>query len=449
MTRGSVGRRVTAAALLVAALVAVDVGAHRVRRAVDLTADRSLTLSDQTREVVASVDEPVRLVALVRANERRAEASALLTRYRRLNRHITWEILDPESSPGELRRLEMDPVVDAVAAASGDRVERGPTITEQDLTSALARVVRDEKPTVCFTTGSGEPSIDDSTEDGLSTATAVLRSNGYVVQTLDLVTADEVPAECDAVAVVAPTAPRLAGADVVSRWLEEGHHLLVMADASTPVEPVDALLVPWGVGIRKGVLLEGDEDFRVADDASTPLVREYRTSNPIARRLPPTFFPGAVGLIERDVPAGTVKPVVAELAQTSDLSYLETGDPLAAAFDPNSDVVGPVTLVAASDSSEVVDRTRVRRTRVVATADADWVTNAFVGDAGNSVLLVRALDWMTLDEDLVSVSANLPRVRPLAVTPSKLTYARILTAGVIPALFLLVGAFTWALRRSR
>jgi ABC-type uncharacterized transport system involved in gliding motility auxiliary subunit len=92
---------------------------------------------------------------------------------------------------------------------------------------------------------------------------------------------------------------------------------------------------------------------------------------------------------------------------------------------------------------------RVRRTRVVVVGDVDFATNDFVDQAGNAALLVRSLDWLTLGEDLVTVSANLARPRPLDLTAGRLSYARFLTAVLVPALFLLAGAVVWAVRRSR
>ena len=79
----------------------------------------------------------------------------------------------------------------------------------------------------------------------------------------------------------------------------------------------------------------------------------------------------------------------------------------------------------------------------------DWATNAYVNQAGNATLLVQALDWLTLDEDLVSVSPNVPRLRALELTESRARYARLLTGGIVPGLFLLAGALVWAVRRGR
>jgi ABC-type uncharacterized transport system involved in gliding motility auxiliary subunit len=138
---------------------------------------------------------------------------------------------------------------------------------------------------------------------------------------------------------------------------------------------------------------------------------------------------------------------VSIVAATTALAYLER-DPAEYRFDPANDLEGPITLVGAADKSGNYQG-EVVRTRLVVSGEADFSTNAFLTQAGNSTLLIRILDWLVVDDDLISVSTNLGRFRPLALTEGKLRYARLLTAGVAPALFLLVGALVWALRRSR
>jgi hypothetical protein len=54
-----------------------------------------------------------------------------------------------------------------------------------------------------------------------------------------------------------------------------------------------------------------------------------------------------------------------------------------------------------------------------------------------------------VDENLVAVTANLARPRPLELTSSRRSYALFLSVGVVPGLFILAGALVWALRRNR
>ena len=103
-------------------------------------------------------------------------------------------------------------------------------------------------------------------------------------------------------------------------------------------------------------------------------------------------------------------------------------------------------LAAATDASER-EADHVRRTRIILVGDADWATNDFLGEGGNSRFFIQSMDWLTLDEDLVSVTTNLAAFRPLNLSPYRLTVARGTLAGGVPAFFILSGGVVWLSRR--
>ena len=433
------GRLARTAAVL-AVIVVVGVIAGRSNRVYDLTEEDALTLTPQTRALLDSVDSDVEITAFLRRDEPgRVEAASLLDRYRKENRHIEWEVVDPDDAPGDVARLGVDPVFGGVALQRGDDVELAASAIEQDLTAALARLVRGREAEVCVTTGHGEPE--------LVAASELLEGEGYTIRVVDLLASPEVPPTCTVVVLASPTEPLGPAARALAEWVAADGKLLVLAD---PVADVDltAVLEPYGLGLRRGVVFEGDAASVIAGDVTSPIVHTYSSGHPIVRRLAPTYFP-AVQAVEVDDGAEERVPglTVSRLADTSATSYLETA-PVEAQFDPGLDLGGPVTVAAAAERTRN-DGVEIRRTRIVVIGDVDFATDAFLGEAGNATLVVRALAWLTLDEDLQALSPNLPAERPLRLTDARISYARILTAGMVPALFVLVGALVWAARRTR
>jgi ABC-type uncharacterized transport system involved in gliding motility auxiliary subunit len=140
-----------------------------------------------------------------------------------------------------------------------------------------------------------------------------------------------------------------------------------------------------------------------------------------------------------------------EIAYTSALAYLDRSDP--GSFDPSIDREGPVALGAAADDSEVVrpgtESAGIKRTRLVAWGDVDFATNTFIGDASNARLWLQGIDWLAQSEDLVTAVPNFPKVRELELTQARSRYLLLLTAGVIPGLFVVAGGFVWVIRRGR
>ena len=439
-------RRVIAALAILAVLVGVDVAAHRERKTADLTAEDSLSLTSQTKEVVDQVKKRTTVSVFLPADDPdRAAAGPLLLRYERLNRRITAKIKEPSDAPGELRRFGLDPALGGVAVHQDDAFEVAETVTEQDITGAIVRLLRGRERNLCAATGHGEVGFGDEGPDGLSEAGRILLSNGYTVQPIDLLAGAAVPPACDGLVVVNPISELGPAAEAVKTYLADEGRALFLTD---PISDVDfsAVLSPYALSVHRGIVFEAEEQSALPDDPTTPIIRRFTAGHPAARKVPPSIFPGV-----QAVEVGDSRPAdgltTSRLGDTSEQSFLEL-NPLEPRFDADQDTRGPITVAAAAEKSRVEGDT-AKRTRIVVVGDFDFASNAVVAQAGNSALLLRMLDWITASDDEVLLSTNLPAYRPLALTKGQLNYARLLAAGIVPALFLLAGALVWALRRGR
>lgn len=428
-----------AAVLLLVAQWAVD----EQRRVLDLTAESSLSLAAETLEVIDGVDEPVTVTVFLRPDEPgRDEARALLDRYEEHNRRIEASIVDPDDAPGEVRRLGVDPIFGGVALEMGDDLEIVPAPVEQDLTLGLARLLRGDLPRVCVTTGHGELDTGSTLPNGASSLVGMLTDNGYEVFVVDLLAGASLDG-CGAVLVLAPaTSLGAAAADELARHLDADGRVAVFAEPGFDIG-LDPLLATAGLRVLPGIVAEGDPDSVFSGDPTAPLIRRYSSASPIVRNLPPSFFVtvGGIGVVDDELASG-YDPT--RLADTSGSSVLV--DDLT--DEDASATPGPITVAAASERSGNVDGD-IRRSRVVLVADGDVVANSFVTEAGNGQLLVQTVDWLTVDDDLVSVSSNLAEPRPLLLTSARRAYARLLTVGLVPAMFLVVGGFVFLVRRGR
>ena len=410
-------------------------------RLIDLTAERSLSLTSQTEDLLTELPGTMRITAFIGAKEPgRAEAVALLDRYERANRKIGGRVLDPLGQPGELARLGVDPVLGGVAVELDGEVELAAAATEQDISLAIARLRRGELPRLCLTAGHGELDPSSTLSNGFSRAVGLLRDNGYETAVIDLLATPTVPADCGAVLLIGPVSPLGDAIEALRSWYADEGRLLVLAESGLDAG-LNPLLDGTGISLLGGVVAEADPGSVLEGDPTAPLIRRYSSGNPVVRNLPPTFLVGAGGL-EVDDDDDTPGRTLNRLGDTSEASLLVA--------DPNSDATevttGPITVMAAVDDSANIDGT-IRRQRAVVVADADFVSNGFVGRAGNARFLVQAVDWLTVDHSLVSITSNLAEPRPLELTDARRSYALLLTAGLIPALVLVLGGLVWALRR--
>jgi ABC-2 type transport system permease protein len=437
-------RAIAAALATVAALFVLVSAADAHHHLYDLTTNNALTLTPQTRAVLRRVETRVDITALLGPDDPgRSEAAALLERYHRANRHVRYRVVDPDDAPTLVRSLAVDPTVDVLAAARGKSVARAPTVTEQDVTSVLAQVDRGVDATLCFTTGHGESDVSSEEPEGLAAAARLLESNGYKTKAVDLLTQVSIPSDCDGLVVAAPTAELASASEAIRQYLRGNGRALVMSD---PVSTLDLspLLDRFGLSFDRGITFDTDTSAHLPDDVATLIVRSYRSTNPAVRGLPPTLFPGteAVDVATRDVGGLSTTALV----QTGGGSFLDR-HPERVGFTKGEDAAGPITLVAAADRSRVAGPNSIERARVVATSDVDFATNAFIAEGGNARLLVQTVDWLTTQEDLVPLNANLPPYRPLPLTRARTASARVLSVGVVPGAFLLAGLLVWVVRR--
>jgi hypothetical protein len=82
-------------------------------------------------------------------------------------------------------------------------------------------------------------------------------------------------------------------------------------------------------------------------------------------------------------------------------------------------------------------------------ADADWASNAYLGELANQTLLANALNWLAGEEDLVAVRGLQTDLRRLALTPQRRQLMGAVTVGGVPLTALAVGIGLWYRRRRR
>ena len=78
------------------------------------------------------------------------------------------------------------------------------SLSEEELTSALIRVLKEGQKTACFVAGAGEHSLDETGPNGYSGAKDLLEKNNYKTQTVNLLEKPEIPKECSIVVVAGP-----------------------------------------------------------------------------------------------------------------------------------------------------------------------------------------------------------------------------------------------------
>jgi ABC-type uncharacterized transport system involved in gliding motility auxiliary subunit len=460
------GNTLAIAIIFVGILVLVNVlGARRPERW-DLTANKALSLSQETVQLLGQLPEPVKAVAFVQFEDpRRTELENLLYEMQvRSNGMFTYELVDPREAPGyaqELGVLELGTTVFVM----GDRKQQVTGTREQDLVTGLIKLVQPNPRKLYFTTGHQEKSIEGFDQDSYGQMKTLLESRNFVVDTLSLFTTPEVPADADLVVVAGPRVPfSEPEIQALSAYLDRGGDLLLMVDPG-----VDSGLGPlanrWGVEIGNTYVAEGDPRL-AARSPFLPVVNKL-ANHPVTEKiagLPIVFIIPTYLMTPPQPPAGFK---ITPLAQTSDRSWAESDasalrDAQSAKYDEGVDIKGPLTLAVAIEQSPETPpaapgsppppppASTEPKSRVVMVGTSQLASNTafqFGAQVGNPDLFINAASWLVGDDELISIQPREPDNRTLFLTAAQKNFIMLSSIVFVPALVLAMGIFVWWGRR--
>ncbi len=423
---------------------------YRYHKRFDFTATKEYSLSQQTREVLQNLQEPVHAVAFFTDNDPgRQRVEDLLREYALLTDKFTYEFVNPNREPGKARQYNITRY-GVVLLLRGDRRQEVVVFDEEDLTSGIIKVTRDAPRVVYFTTGHGERDPQSYQDPDYGQAVQVLQREFYEVRLINLATiTDTLPADIDALVIAGPRTP-FAPVEVerLFDYLNKGGRVLLMVDPdpNLDVTPFNDRLESWGVRLRNDLVIDPQAAF--LGDIATPVVSRY-TYHTITKELAgiATFFPTIRSIDKLDA-----------VPQDKRLVVLFTSSPQAwgeadltvfnVQYDEGVDVRGPLSLAVAVD---VVGEAQ-KKGRLVVIGDADFASNAVIntvpGAYANVELLSNMINWLTEEEELVAIGPKPPAFYPLRpLTPGERNVIFFTTTVLLPLVILLAGVVVWWQRR--
>jgi ABC-type uncharacterized transport system involved in gliding motility auxiliary subunit len=498
------GGTLGAAALLVFALVGIlnYLGFRHYWRW-DWTRSQLYTLSEKTTSILEGLDKDVSVVVFMDEQSEVFEPTKeLLARYAAASSRIDVSIIDPVRNLARAQQLveryEVDRaavvfesggdkrVVDATDLADYDysamQMGGAPEMRgfkgEQLFTSAIVELVEAKKPTILFTTGHGEPSLDSMEGRGFGRLQRFLGQDNFSIEEWASLGKNEVPPATDLIVVAGPTQP-FAGPELqlLGRYVEGGGRLLVMIDPNLTETGriADTGLAGWlgtyGVSVGDDIVID-PTNLLPFFSAETIFAGNYG-SHPITEALSQARAP-VVFSLARSVRAAPAAPEgkVTELVRTSGDGWGETNlEQLEGVEKEEGDLPGPVGLGVAVEiggaeapSEEAVPLEGVPgpdgaaptaaptagtkpQGRMVVYGDSDFATNAQLDQPGNATLIANTLNWMVERETHLGIAAKEPEQVRLSLTPQERRQALLLVVVFIPLATLITGIVVNVRRR--
>ena len=436
--------------IVVTAVATANVLADRFDKSYDATSNQRYSLSGQTAKIVKGLKQEATITYFDQTT-RFHEAKDLLDEYANLSPKVKVLYVDPDKQPQLAREAGVRNFGTAVVQV-GARREEAKSMTEEGITGAFIRDIKSGTRTICFVTGSGEHQIDDTERGGLSNFKDLLAKDNYETKSISLLEKAEVPAECTTLVAAGPTRnyepPEV---DAIKQYVEGGGRTLLMLDAPLKAgrlniadnDALAALLQSWGVTLDKDLILDlnpigqmvglGPQVALVTSYASQPIVTDMKGTA--------TGFPLSRSLEVKN----TDKTSVEKMFDSSSTS-LATDNLSSAAVDPNDpkNKKGPLTLAAAGTYKSGKENSQGR---FVAMGSSSWLSNGFINFNGNSDLALNTINWLASDEDLISIRPKAPDDRRVTMTRAQLSWVRLTSQFLLPAIVVLAGVGVWWKRR--
>jgi gliding motility-associatede transport system auxiliary component len=429
-------------------LAVVNFFGYRHAKRWDLTTEKLYSLSDQTRKIVGGLQKDVTIIRF--GKEPKPQIDDLMAEYRTLSRHFTFQTVDPQQKP-EIARQYGATRMDDVIVASGTRTEHTePTsfrgdFSEEDITSAILKVTRDQLKVLCFTTNHGEKSLSDTGADGFSSVDSQLKKESYILKTVSLISEKSVPADCSVLVIPGPTQAFFPQeAEAVSKYLDGNGKVFVLIDPEKDPK-LDALFQAWNVNVGKNLVVDASGAGSYFGTGPVfPIVGDYGPS-PITKGFERTvtMFPLARTVSIAD--KSKTDPESIELLKTSARSFTIPGlkpGQKEIRYDPKEDTMGPLSL-GVSASWKAQDKSE----RLVVIGNSGFASNQWIGQQRNGDLFFNAINWLSQDENLISIRPKTQTNRRINLTVGQASALKWLDLIFLPVLVIFAGVYIWWKRR--
>jgi len=452
----------------------------------DWTKSGYYKLSEKTRQVLASLKEPVDVVVFLPESGQHEYVEKVLEDVRNLlkefqfygknNLHV--EYVDPQrdlaraqklvaqynlDSPdvivfaddGRHKYVRLDEMVDLENNPMDEGEARVKDFKGEGLfLSAIETVTEEKPPKIYFLTGHGERDPEDFDQrTGYSEIARYIKRDNITVEKWNLQEKQALPTDANAIVIAGPRTPySQTEVNALEQYLNHRGRLLIMLDPRSQ-SGLEAFLKRWGVlvdndlAMRKAGTLLGTELLDVntvgSDYAAHPITAKLADTN--------TEFPYARSI--RRAPQTEGGPAdqahVTELVKAGPEYWGETDiDSEHASYDPATDISGPLPLAVAVETTRPQGlNVDIGVARMVVVGTSRFVDNSDLA-AGNLDFFMNSLNWLLQREQLVAISPKVPEEFRLDMSPHQQLAVYLLVVGGMPLAVAIIGIAVWLSRRK-
>ena len=467
---GSVATIMTA--LVIVVVIAVNmvfsVLTDRFSWALDFTSTGMYDISDETKQVVNSLDPSVQIEVTVFYDEVNYPyyLSEPLKRFANLSDCIKVSYIDPEKNPSALTQYgnEYNVQSGAVVVKNGDRIrvfnvsdyysvdsDTGSMYIylEERLAAGTLYVTRDNIPVVYFLTGHGEA--------GYENLMNVIANNGADVKEINLLTDEEEFSENAKLMVICnPTRDYSVEeirkiSDFATNDNYFGKNIMYFSSTdSVDLPNIQSYLKDWGIQFNNDIVLDtADNSYQNMQNILLPTIttEEIMNTGATVSTVTTPLAPNARSITKLFESASLYK--TQSIISTSDTSYARASDAINQDLERDpSDKSGPHDIGVLSMMYKYVNNIQVQ-SYLLACGSVHMISDAnSFNYTGNSEMFMQFYKLIMDEQDDTILAAQKASSSSVAtITSKQANTMMVVTVILIPALFLILGLVIYIRRR--
>lgn len=435
--------------LLIALPILLAWASSRFTIQFDWTREGRHSLSDTSIRLLDQVEGPVTVTAYARDQGGLREAIRdFIGNFQRNKQDIELRFINPDSAPDQVRALGITINGEMVLQYQG-RSEHLRETDEGAFINALIRLSRGAEKWIAFVEGHGERNPIGKANHDLGEWSNHLGNRGYRVQPLNLAEITSIPDNISVLVLASPRIALLQGeTDRLLEYLQQGGNLLWLLDPDERYLP-ESLLDFLGIRIPGGTVIDVAGQLIGIDDPTITMVTNslYGQHAALSNFSFTTLFPKATALIAN---ADSIWQLT-QLLNTGDHTWQKsTLVDNNIELDEANDLRGPFSIGLSLErelASVREGRSGEAQQRIVVIGDGDFLSNTYLGNAGNLDLGLRLLNWLSEDDDLIEIPARTAVDTQFTLSPVVAGTIGIFFLLGLPLLLTISGVTIWWRRR--
>jgi hypothetical protein len=425
----------------------------------DLTKNKSFTLSDQTISTLKNLDQDIHIIAFTNPGQNEfvtRQVIDMAQEYKKRNSKITFDEYDMLKQPSMAKQYG----VDEGGTLVFEKGDQRKTVNfyemfiagqqqdgsyqfsgEEKFTQAIVSLTSKEKHTVYVLSGHQEIPMNQ-----LSVLSSSLTGSNYEVKDLNLLREGKIPDDAQMLFLLGPQGDLSdKETELINAYLKDKGKIYIALgfnkDMATKWKNLDAIMSTFGIKDQHAVAIEAKQTTLFDPLTIIPEYGSHAITDKLSAYNLLTMMSLAVALNADDSVADWTK---SPILKTTDKAYGETdiGQLIQSKTkNDNTDIKGPLNLGYAIENKD-------NKPKAVILGGSTFLADQEIQNQGNKDFALNSIGWLQEQKDQVTIR---PRegdaYQQALITPSQANTVFIGTIIIFPLLFLILGGFVWWRRR--